>query len=249
MDNETKKQTFAKAILDLSDSVYYSCTQYENEFYFYPKNLDSTVKINVTNSKSIDLSFIFDNKKNDKQPVVSNLNLGDVENCPEFMTSLYAKHEDMLNSGMEVYNKFKETVELLLSGQLNWDTNLIKANDTIKINFKNKDASIIVNFRDVYNSERPIIFKPIAPVVLDCFVEESNGERGLFKKVMPAYKVNEYDLIRENIMVNTSDKDIYLFLDSLIKKEDSQRRDKVLAKILLELELPEQQINKKINKI
>ncbi len=240
MDN--KKQKFANSILERTDRVYHTKTQQENNFYAFVKNLGATIQIEIGNSTNVELSFVF--VKSTEITTISNLSLGSVFDCSEFMNGIYAKHEAMLNNHIGTHKEFNEKLELALRKENNSPFSETEKNESIKLILNEPKYDLSISLRTVHNKYNPITFKPLEPLVFDCFMTPKIGEGCYFKKVIPAYKINEYPILKDKVLVNNSENELNTFIDNVIANAPNPNTGKFLSTILLDITMPQNNTNK-----
>jgi hypothetical protein len=238
---ENQKQDFAKAILELTDSVYHTKTQHENNFYLFVKNLGATVQIEIGNSTNVELSFIF--VKSTEITTISNLSLGSIFDCADFMNGIYNKHEAMLNNHSDTHAEFNNKLEFALKKENDSPFCEEQINESVKLILNEPEYNISINLREVYNRYNPTTFKPLEPLVFDCFMTQKNGDVCYFKKVIPAYRISEYPILKDKVLVNNSENELSTFIDNMLANATKPNTSKLLSKILLDISIPKNNIN------
>lgn len=230
-DNNKLNEKFTLQLLSTTDSVYYTKTQYDDYFYFYPKNLNLIVRIPVNHSNNVEVNFVKENRNNNNQEKIVTLTLIEKES---FLQELYLKHEQMLNISHIGYSENIQKINELLQLPIDNSELLIAGTDrnlTLMSPYLNK--KIIFNIgRAIENEKR---FNPLSPIVIDCFITEPNKDNIFIKKVIPTYQVEQFPKIKEFINLNPSCNEVFTLIEEInkINPESSS----LLNATLLDLEL------------
>lgn len=220
---------FLLNLINSADYVYLSC-QENKYFYFYAKEIDFKIKVPFGYSDEVDVYFFKENKvKNINKNVI--LSLG--KNCFDFLNKLHKKYELMLNSNMTDCGKFSNLIEedLLLPvkktkfylGENNGNIALLKKEDQINLSIH------IENIKKEY-----FLYEPI---VLNCKYNNI-----FFKKVIPAYNINNYPIFRKMIKIKSIHNNISSFIEEISKIEP--KCGIILKAKLLDIELNNKEQNK-----
>jgi hypothetical protein len=236
--NKDINQKFLLALLNTTDAVYSGGI--DEGFYFYPKDLGFTVQVPFAHhSTFVDVNFVFEKPGGrDSEKDVVNLSFGTIDEVQEFMNQLYKKHEKMLNSHRvlpEAIDKFEEALIAPL-GKGNPYT-ISGSDENIKLTEKTNDYELTINLgRALFNFENEKKIKPLEPIVIDCFYRPSESDRNeYFKKVVAAYKVDEYPILAKLANINPTIQDIHTLSDALLKV--NPKSGKALSAFLLDVEL------------
>lgn len=235
-----KNNQLAIKILDLSEEVYFSQT--DMIMYFYVKDIE-TIKINLDSSHHVDLTIAV--KKNDIVKS-SNLTLGNIEDCSSFLSKLYLKHEKTLNYNINSLETYSSNLNKILSTKSidNFTVNPLLY--SVKLSFLDGETSYEFLLTDSYNSQRDIIFNPLEPITLNCVIQ-NKLEQVIIKKIIPAYQIDSYPILKNYIKTNTSTNDFEQFI--INTSSISETSSKTLNYLLLSNNLNENRISKKTNKI
>jgi hypothetical protein len=240
MVNKNNNEKFLLTLLDMTDAVYTSSV--DEYMYFYPskpKSLGFTIKIPfVQGSKSVDINFTVESSsrmQNDEKHV--NFSFSSPDEIKDFMAQLYQKHEDMLNNGRvssEVIAKFEEVLKAPID---NYPYILEGKDESLGIKNKTTDDGIYIGFgRAIYNYEEKRKFKPLEPIVINCYYRENVASPNImFQKVIPAYMVHEYPIVAKHAYIHKTTKDLHELTDALY--EISPKSATALSALILDVEL------------
>jgi len=178
INNKNITEDFLLSILNTADCGYYNTDKTDSHLYFYPKGLNCTIKIPCIDSEHIDINFHF--TKPDRFVNFSN---GSAKTIPTFINQLFLKLEQQLNSSSGKYNEHIDDLNYLLSkvgDNKPFVQKQIKKQEQNKENIfiehKNDNFNLTVNIgRTLFKYNTSITFRPIEPVIIDCFFEQTNN--------------------------------------------------------------------------
>jgi hypothetical protein len=244
MTNKNNNEKFILALLDMTDVVYADVN--DEYMYFYPSKpntLGFSVKIPTSQcSTFIDINFTFEaSKRTAKDDNIVNLSFDSAHEIKDFMEQLYEKHETLLNSHSRVSPEILEKFESALKAPLNSNRYILQGQHVQNEHMilKNNGTVDFLNInigRALFNYDEKKKFKPLAPIVIDCFYSDSTTDGNImYKKVIPAYLVDEYPIVALHAHVHKTTKDLNELTDALNKI--NPKSGSALSAIILDIEL------------
>ncbi len=245
ISNKDINQKFLLALINTTDSVYSGGL--DEGFYFYPKDLGFTIQIPFSHhSTSVDVNFVFEkygSRDSDKEVV--NFSFPFIDDISQFMNQVYQKHETMLNNHGILPEAIKKCNEALTEplGPINpykiigkhEDTKLFQKTDEYELN--------ITLGKSLYNFESPKKTKPLEPIIIDCFYKPTASNKNeYYKKVIPAYKVDEYPIVAKLANINPTVNDVHALSDALSKI--NPKAGALLSSMILDVELDKKEVVK-----
>lgn len=244
MTNKNNNEKFILALLDMTDVVYADVN--DEYMYFYPSNpntLGFSIKIPTSQcSTSVDINFTFEaSKRTSKDDNIVNLSFDSVHEIKDFMAQLYEKHEALLNSHSKATPDILEKFESALKAPLNSNRYLLQGqhDQNEKMVLKNNGTVDFLNInigRALFNYDEKRKFKPLTPIVIDCFyTDPATSGNIMYKKVIPAYLAHEYPVVLEHAHIHKTTNNIYDLAEAL--SAISPKSGSALSAIILDIEL------------
>jgi hypothetical protein len=241
MTNKNNNEKFILALLDMTDVVYADVN--DEYMYFYPSKpntLGFTIKIPTSQcSTTVDINFTFETQRRTaKDDQIVNLSFSSAHEIKDFMEELYKKHAALVNSHSKATPEIIEKIELALKSPLNNPDYVLKGQfEDLILNDNNKYPSLYINIgRTVFNYDEKRKFKPLEPIVIDCFYPDSTTDGNImYKKVIPAYLAHEYPIVAEYAHIHKTTKNIYDLAEAL--NEINPKSSSALSAIILDIEL------------
>lgn len=244
---KNNNEQFLLELLNMSSGVYVN----ENEEYIYfypsnPKSLGFTIQIPFSQgSTSIDINFIIEDKK-DKHNKMVNFSIDSIDEVKNFMNLLYKKHDTDILNNRDIPDYIIEKIENALKAPLHdnypyvitgQDENMVLKDKMLNSNMPTNTDGLHINIgRSLYNYENKKKFKPLQPIIVDCFYNDSTTDGNImYKKVIPAYQVHEYPIIEKHAHIHSTTKDIMSLIEAVdnIKPEAGS----ALNYLVLDMEL------------
>lgn len=241
MTNKNNNEKFILALLDMTDVVYADVN--DQYMYFYPSKpntLGFTIKIPTSQcSTSVDINFIFEtSRRTEKDDQIVNLSFDSAHDIKDFMEELYKKHSALLNNHTKATPEILEKIESALKSPLNNPNYVLKGQfEDLILNDNNKYPNLYINIgRTVFNYDEKRKFKPLEPIVIDCFYSDSTTDGNImYKKVIPAYLAHEYPIVKEYAHIHKTTKNLNELTDAL--KEINPKSGSILSAMILDIEL------------
>jgi len=223
-----------------------------DSFCFHPDDFNMEVKIpydNGSDQVNIDLIYSMITKNGRSLKKTINFIFDSISEINEFLTELFKKYENYLNRNNseiseQILDKFENILRLPIDEKYPYNSQINYEKPYIEDKGENEQYNMDI-FDSIFTYSQKNKLKPLSPILIHCYY--NSGEIGAtYKKVIPAYLINEYPILNKHIKSEPVVSNIHELSNALNSlRLNNSKSQSILNALILEEELSNNNSEKK----